>query len=136
MVALPGLPALPSAMIIYACPDLIFASRIRATTDALGYVSRPARGLVMLQKRLDRIDDGKPNDAVTLVIIDLGLGDVGLDMITAVRKHDDTLPVVAYASHVLTDVLAAASERGATQVTTNGAFTKNLEKILKEFATA
>ena len=120
-------------MIVYACPDLIFASRIRAATDALGYVARPARDAAMLQKRLDRIDDGKANQAVTLVIVDLGLGDAGLDMIAQVREHDALLPVIAYGSHVLTDLLAAARQRGATHVTTNGAFTNNLDKLLQQF---
>ena len=120
-------------MIIYACPDLLFASKIRSTADALQLVSRPARDEGMLQKRLDQVEDGKPNGPVGLVVIDLGLEDAGLAMIEQVRRHDAALPIVAYGSHVLTDLLEQAKQRGATLVTTNGNFTRNLEAILQEY---
>lgn len=116
-------------MIIYACPDLMFASRIGATARAHAQTARPVRDLEMLQKRLDRIDDGKPNDAVTVLIVDLGLEHTGLEMIQRTKTHDANIMIIAYGSHVLTDLLQSAQDAGADRVMTNGSFASNLESL-------
>lgn len=118
-------------MIVYGCPDLMFASKIKATADAEGLPSRPVRNADMLQRRLDQVDDGKLNEPVSLVIIDLGLEDAGLAMIRQAKAHDPALPVVAYGSHVLVEQLEAAKTAGADQVMTNGGFTAQLPEVLQ-----
>lgn len=117
-------------MIIYCCPDLLFASKIKATADAEDIPSRPARNADMLQKRLDQVDDGKINDPVSLLIVDLGLEETALQMIRQAKQADPALPVVAYGSHMLTDQLQAARTAGADQVMTNGNFSANLPTVL------
>jgi len=122
-------------MIIYCCADLIFATKVRSTCEALGAVSRPARNPDMLQKRLDRVDDGKPNDAVALVLIDLDLGDPALELIQTARAHDASLPIIAWGPHVAVDLLNKAGEAGASDVMTRGSFTSKLPEIVERFST-
>lgn len=117
-------------MIVYACPDLMFASRIAATARAYDRPARPARDMAMLQKRLDQVEDGKANEPVSLLIVDLGMNEVGLEMIRKTRSHDGDIAIIAYGSHVLTDLLQAAQDAGADRVMTNGSFTSNLETLL------
>ncbi len=118
-------------MIVYACPDLFFASKIRATAEAMKIASRPARDGEALRKRLEMIDDGRLNEAVTGVIVDLGLGEDGLSLVRQAKAHDATLPVVAYGSHVATELLGQARAAGADFVMANSQFTANLQAILQ-----
>lgn len=117
-------------MIVYSCADLIFATKVRSTCDALGAVSRPARNPEMLQKRLDRVEDGKPNDAVSLVLIDLDIGEPALALIQTARAHRADLPIIAWGPHVAVGLLQRAGEAGASQVMARGAFTAQLPKII------
>jgi len=118
-------------MIVYCCADLIFATKIKGTCDMLGIVSRPARDAAMLQKRLDQVDDGKPNDAVAAVLIDLDKGDAALPLIEQCKQHATPPTVLAWGPHVLVDLLKQAKAAGADQVLTRGQFTANLPDILK-----
>ncbi len=123
-------------MIVYCCADLIFATKIKGTCDALGLVSRPARDAGMLQNRLDRVDDGKPNGRVSAVLVDLDLGESALPLITQCRSHADPPRVVAWGPHVLVDLLKAAKEAGADPVLTRGSFTSSLPELLTQLADA
>ena len=120
-----------SGMIVYCCADLIFATKIRSTCEALGVVSRPARNAEMLQKRLDRVNDSKPNDAVSLVLIDLDIGADALGLIAMARSHDAALPVIAWGPHIAVELLNKASAAGASQVMTRGSFTQQLPESLR-----
>ncbi len=120
-------------MIVYSCCDLMFATKIRSTAEALGVPSRPARDEEMLVKRLDQVDDGRVNDPVTGVLIDLDLGEDGLGLIEKVKAHDDTIAVVAFGSHVAADMLEAARQRGADYVMPRSSFTANLPQIVEQF---
>lgn len=117
-------------MIVYCCADLIFATKVRSTCDALSAVARPARNRDMLQKRLDQVDDGKPNDAVKLLLIDLDIGEPALELIRQARSHDATLPIIAWGPHVAVDLLQQASQAGASEVMTRGSFTAKLPAII------
>ncbi len=120
-------------MIVYCCSDLIFATKVRSTAEVLGVVSRPVRDAAMLTNRLNRVEDGKPNDAVRAVLIDLEAGEHTLAMIGLAKAHDASLPVICFASHVLTDLLMAAQNKGADQVLTKGAFTTRLPELIGAF---
>ena len=117
-------------MLVYSCADLIFATKIRGTAESLGVPSRPARDLGALRNRLQRVDDGRLNDAVTGVVVDLELGEVGLSMVQAVKEHNPDIPVVVFGSHVATDLLRAAHEHGADFVFPRSQFTANLPSII------
>ncbi len=84
----------------------------------------------MLQKRLDRVDDGKPNDAVALLLVDLDLGEPALDLIQQARTSDPALPIITWGPHVAVDLLKRAGQAGASEVMTRGSFTANLPEII------
>lgn len=119
-------------MIIYCCADLIFATKVRSTCDALGVVSRPARNADMLQKRLDQVDDGKPNDPIKLLLVDLDIGEQALQLIEQARGCDPALPIIAWGPHVAVDLLNQAGQAGASNVMTRGSFTSNLPEIITQ----
>lgn len=120
-------------MIVYCCADLIFSTRVRSTADSLGVTTRPVRDAEMLQKRLDRVDDGKPNEPVDALLVDLDTGERGLALIGHARRHDADLPIIAFGSHVAVEVLEAARAAGADPVMARGAFTANLPELLRQF---
>ena len=123
-------------MIVYCCADLIFATKIQSTCDALGLTARPARNEAMLQKRLDRVNDGKPNDAVAAVLIDLDKGEDALPLITQCKQHATPPRVIAWGPHVLVDLLRQAKQAGADEVMTRGNFTANLPVLLQQLSNA
>ncbi|MEM8496052.1 MAG: hypothetical protein AAF916_05835 [Planctomycetota bacterium] len=116
-------------MIVYACADLMFASKVSATCNAAGVISRPARNVEMLRARLDRIDDGKANDAVAQVFVELTRDDA-LDLIRLAHEHPNRPRTIAFGPHVDSARLEAASQAGADQVLTRGAFTQRLPELI------
>lgn len=123
-------------MIVYCCADLIFASKVRATAESLGLPNRPSRDAEALAKRLARVEDGKTNLPVTGVVVDLDLGEPGIALIEQVKQHDTGIPVVAFGSHVATELLHAARDRGADFVMPRSQFTSNLPAILQRLSGA
>lgn len=119
-------------MIIYCCADLIFATKIRSTAQAVGIVTRPVRNRQMLEDRLNQVDDGKPHEPVTALLIDLTTGDAGIELITQAKSADPALHVLAFGSHIATDLLDAARTAGADTVMTRGAFTGKLPALLNQ----
>ena len=98
--------------------------------------SRPARDSQALANRLNQVDDGKLNEPVTAVLIDLDLADAALALVEQVKTHDANLPVIAFGSHVETQLLDGARQRGADFVMPRSSFTANLPDILQRFGTA
>jgi hypothetical protein len=121
-------------MIVYCTQDLIFATKIRSTADAIGIVSRPARNEEMLAARLACLDDGKGNEPVTGVLVDLEMGEAGLDLVRQARYHACAPTVVAFGSHVAVDLLAAAESAGAHQVMARSRFSAILPAMLETLA--
>ena len=120
-------------MIVYSCHDLVFATKIRSTAESLQLPNRPARGSQALADRLKQVDDGKLNEPVTAVLIDLDLADAALELVEQVKTHDRDLPVIVFGSHVETQLLDAAKQRGADFVMPRSSFTANLPAILQRF---
>jgi CheY-like chemotaxis protein len=121
-------------MIVYCSRDLIFATKIASTAEALGLAARPARDEAALEKRLNQVDDGRLNEPVTGVLIDLELGQAALSMVDQVKQYAADLPVVCFGSHVAAEALRQARERGADQVLPRSAFSMHLPTILGQLA--
>ncbi len=121
-------------MIVYSCSDLIFATKIHSTAQALGIVSRPARDQAALGNRLDRVDDGKPNDTVRAVLVDVTMGDAAMGLIEQASRHETTPVVVAFGPHVQEQLLETAKQRGAHRVMHRGAFSAQLPELLIELS--
>jgi len=120
-------------MIIYSCSDLIFATKIRSTAEVLRVESRPARNTDMLRARLDQVDDGKVNEPVTGVMIDLEMGEHAFEMIKLASMHEAKPMVIAFAPHVMTEAMAGAERGGADRVMARGAFTSQLPELVTQY---
>lgn len=116
-------------MILYAAADLLWATKIKATADALGIPCRPARNPDMLHARL-------AEGAVRALLVDLDKGPDALELIALARAHDPArgVRVVAWGPHVDKALLQAARDAGAHEVLTRGSMDHNLEQILISLA--
>ncbi len=121
-------------MLVYCCEDLIFATKIRSTAEAVGAAARPARDVQALQNRLTCVDDGKLNEPVTGVVIDLAMGQTALELLKAVKDHDAQVPVTAFGSHVDVEILQAAHAQGADFVMPRSQFHATLPTILERLS--
>ena len=129
-------------MILSCCKDLIFATKIRSTAEHVGVPYRAAGSVAAVLDRLNRVADGKLNEPVTGVLVDLEMGDAALAIIDAIRQHTpgqaDTggIPVIAFGSHVAVEVLADARAKGADAVMPRSQFVMQLPELLKKFGGA
>lgn len=64
-----------------------------------------------------------------LVVVDLNARQSPLDVISALRSRNRDIPIVAYLSHVQTELAARARDAGCTEVMPRSKFTKELAVI-------
>ncbi|MCC7144922.1 MAG: hypothetical protein IT443_00600 [Phycisphaeraceae bacterium] len=123
-------------MVLYACKDLIFATRIRSTADALGLVSHPACHLDSLRRHL--IPPAQPSapGAVRVFFVDLDLGADALSLTAWVKQNSPSIAVICFGAHVQTDMLHQARALGADLVLPRSQFTSLLPQLLKRFTPA
>src|SRR5690349_3762921 len=113
-------------MVLAAVDDLLFSSKIRATARQAGVELAFARTPedIIGQARATR---------PALVIFDLNSGKTDPINTISALKADPELAgtrTLAFASHVHTDLIAAARRAGADQVLPRSAFAGNLAEIL------
>jgi len=115
-------------MIVYLAADLIWATRIKGTAEAIGISARPVRTLDMLEARLADSD-------IAAMIVDLESPESALALIQRLKGEaaSDTeraIRVVAFGPHVHKKLLDEARRAGADDVLTRGSFDHNLPEIL------
>ncbi|MBX3388776.1 MAG: hypothetical protein KF691_04915 [Phycisphaeraceae bacterium] len=117
-------------MILYLAADLLWASKIKATADALGLPCRPVRTMEMLEARLADSD-------VKALIVDLDVAETALQMVAKVKgqrgevaEGQRNVRVLAFGPHVARDALSAAQAAGADEVMTRGGFDHNMDQVL------
>ena len=114
-------------MVLVAVDDLMFSSKIRATAKLAG---------------VDLVFARSPEDILTqartvrpaLAIFDLNSGKTDPVRTIAALKADPELAsirTIGFASHVHTELIAAARGAGADQVLARSAFAGNLAEILR-----
>jgi DNA-binding response OmpR family regulator len=106
------------------CPDLIFSTKIFSTAKALNVPVTAVRTLDALREKL-------ATGQFTRLIVDLNA--TGVDAVEAVRVARTTSApphVIAFLSHVQTDLAMAAKEAGADQVLPRSAFSAKLPDLL------
>ena len=113
-------------MVLVAVDDLLFSSKIRATAKQAGVDLAFARSPeeVLQQARAVR---------PALAIFDLNSGKTDPVATIAALKADPELAgirTIGFASHVHTEIIAAARQAGADQVLARSAFAGNLAEIL------
>jgi PleD family two-component response regulator len=112
--------------VIAAVSDMIFASKIRGTAEALNVTVNFARSE-------DSLFDAAKTDVPSLIILDLHSTRPDPFAIAARLKADEQLrdvPIVAFFSHVETELQRRAREAGVEHVLPRSLFTKRLPEIL------
>jgi PleD family two-component response regulator len=113
-------------MILAVLDDLMFTSKIRTTAARLGIAVTFARSADAALSEMRKA-------APSLVILDLNDTRTNPLGLVSSMKQDPalaTIPTVGYASHVQTDVIAAARQAGVGDVLARSAFTQQLAEIL------
>lgn len=118
-------------MVLFSAADLLWATRIKSTADALGVPCRPVRNPDMLGARLD-------DSPVRALLLDLEAPDRAWALLGVLRGPDAgdrerSVTVLAWGPHVAADRLDMALEMGADEVMPRGAFASDLPKILTRF---
>jgi DNA-binding NarL/FixJ family response regulator len=113
-------------MVLAAVDDLLFSSKIRATARQAGVDVTFAR---TPQDIIDQARAQKPS----LIVFDLNSAKTEPVTTIAALKADSALRssrILGFASHVHTELIAAARQAGADQVLPRSAFAGNLAEIL------
>lgn len=103
--------------------DLFFQMKVAETAKHVGVEFKVAANGDVLAGMLE--------PPTKLVIIDVNAKDQPVATLARVRASQSGLPVVAFLSHIQTDLAAEARAAGATQVLPRSAFTQNLASILE-----
>jgi len=114
--------------ILTVVEDLLFLSKIQQTAQLIGVIAKPADPT----QGLEKISEEAPR----AIILDLNHRSLPvLDVIRTLKAHPGTktIPIVGFASHVQSDLIAAAREAGCDLVLARSAFTQKLPKLLKDF---
>jgi CheY-like chemotaxis protein len=117
-------------MILAVLDDLLFSSKIKTTATQLGLTVAFARSA---DAALASMREKRPS----VVIFDLDNPRTNPLGIVEAMKQDvglSSIPTVGFASHVRTDVIAAARQSGVATVLPRSAFTAQLADILKQSA--
>lgn len=126
-------------MILYHSSDLIWATKIKGTADALGLAARPVRSVAMLEARL-------AEGPIRALIVDLDAAETALELIRRVRTEPSSeqspemggwsprIRILAFGPHVATESFAAAREAGADEVMARGAFGSRMPQVLAKLA--
>ena len=113
--------------ILAAVEDMFFASKIRATAEALGVN-------IKFHRRLDGLVAAAAEQSPDLIIVDLH--NERLDAIELARQlkaneSSRSIPLLGFFSHVHTDLQRVAVEAGFDQVIPRSLFSRDLAAILK-----
>ncbi|MEK6701301.1 MAG: hypothetical protein AABZ53_03495 [Planctomycetota bacterium] len=119
-------------MLLYLAADLLWASKIKGTADALSLPCRPVRSVEMLEARL-------ADSPVTALLVDLDKPEEAMTMIGRLRGAAAGVPersirILAFGPHVAKEALAAAKAAGADEVLPRGAFDHDMGNILKRLS--
>jgi hypothetical protein len=120
-------------LILYCAADLIWATRIKSTADAIGVPCRPVRSVEMLEARLADSD-------VRAVILDLENPETAMAILRVLRGSPDSpardpsggITIVAFGPHVAVELFQQAKAAGADRVQARGAFDRGLPELLRE----
>lgn len=102
--------------------DLFFQMKVAETAKHMGVEFKVAANGDVLAGLLE--------PPTRLVIVDLNAKSEPVATIARLRATQKELPVVAFLSHVQTELAAQAKAAGSTEVLPRSVFTQNLAKIL------
>jgi DNA-binding NarL/FixJ family response regulator len=108
--------------IVALMDDLFFQMKVAETAKHLGLEFKVAANAEVLSGMLE--------PPTRLVIVDLNARSEPVATIARLRATQKELPIVAFLSHVQTELAAQAKAAGSTQVLPRSVFTQNLATIL------
>ncbi|MFM9957863.1 MAG: hypothetical protein ACKVZJ_07285 [Phycisphaerales bacterium] len=120
-------------MIVYFASDLLWASKIKATADAIGVPARPVRDTTMLDARLADSD-------VRGLLLDLDAPERAFELLGHLRVRQkepemqaklSAVRVCAFGPHVNVTDLERAMREGCDPVLTRGAMDRSMERVLR-----
>src|SRR5882672_3391516 len=114
--------------VIAAVDDMFFASKIRATAEALGVN-------IKFHRRLDSLVAAAGEQLPDLILIDLHnekLNAIELAQALKANESSKSIPLLGFFSHVQTDLQRAALEAGFDLVIPRSVFSRDLAQILTE----
>jgi len=114
--------------IIAAVDDMFFASKIRATAEALG-VS------IKFHRRLENLMIAADEQLPDLILVDLHNEKINpLELAHKLKSTESSkaIPLLGFFSHVQTDLQRQAVEAGYDQVIPRSVFSRDLAKILAD----
>ncbi|HTP68933.1 MAG TPA: hypothetical protein VMJ35_08530 [Dongiaceae bacterium] len=103
--------------------DLFFQMKVLETAKHVGVEFKVAQNAEVLATMLEA--------PTKLVIVDLNSRSEPVATIERIRATQKGLPVVAFLSHVQTELAAQARAAGSTEVMPRSVFTQNLARILE-----
>lgn len=103
--------------------DLFFQMKVAETAKHLGVEFKVAANGAVLATMLE--------PPTKLVVIDLNAKSDPVATIAQLRATQKELPVVAFLSHVQTELAARAKAAGSSEVLPRSVFTQNLARILE-----
>ena len=119
------------AEILVVVDDLIFLSKIQQTAKLLGVDVEPVDP--------GRLEARAAQSPVRAVILDLNhRSGSALAVLRALKSNRATggIPVIAFLSHVQTDLASAARAAGSDVLLARSAFTRELPQLLAKYASA
>lgn len=108
--------------IVALMDDLFFQMKVAETAKHLGVEFKVAGSGEVLATMLE--------PPTKLVIVDLNARSEPVATIARLRATQKELPVIAFLSHVQTELAAQAKAAGSTEVLPRSVFTQNLARIL------
>ncbi len=114
----------PVAAGVLASSDFFFTTRIRDTARALGLTVLVGSGNAELARLLSQ-------ETPRLLIIDLDSQSAVLPEVSGWRAQLPDLQVIAFGSHVETELLGRAREAGCQKVLARSRFTTQLAELLQ-----
>lgn len=116
-----------AALVLYACRDLLFTSKITATARAHGTRTEALSPRDDLAAALSRPETRN----ATAFLVDLDLGDDGLALIRSARAAAPDLRIIAFGSHVDRDRLTAALTSGANEAVPRSRFVSEMGRYVR-----
>lgn len=114
----------PVTRVVALVDDLLFVSKMLETAKHVGVELKTAANADAL---LDFVAQQTP----ALVIVDLNARQGGVAAVEQLRAAGNTLPVIAFLSHVQVELAERAKAAGCTLVLPRSKFTQQLAEILR-----